>query len=457
MASLELHRTGKLSNFSIIRALLVVGVPIMVSLFGRNMLTLVDNLMVGHLDNASVAVAGVAMAAMLWMLTFRFNTGISTALNSLLAQDIGRQDIDSISAHLISGILLTLIIPCSLTILITFLIEPILYSLNVSKEVVRISASYFRTFAPFTVPGFLMFTFSSYYRALGRSDIPMWLDVISIPLNIALDYSLIYGKFGLPRFGVRGAALGSGITILTEFLALLLLYMSSRIPQVPLSISSLKFPSIIKASIEVIKLALPATLEGLTMSIAQFAVVYLISDLGPTALGAYRLTIRFQGILILLATGFSVSSTTVVGQLIGMKRWEEAKRAGWYSSLLSTSTGLTIAVIMWILAPILAKISTSDIQLASELGVSIRWILPAVVLFDAINPLMGALKGAKDTLSPFLLTLFGRLFIRIPLIFILRTYFRSIGLGAVWTAFIIDNLVRIVIGVYLWSKRRLYT
>ncbi len=431
-----------------------VAFPIMIGMLGRSLQLLIDNLFVGHLEKPEVAVAGVAMASLIWMLAFRLELGIGIALNSLLAQAIGRGDKADISRLFYVGLMITVLLASILSLSFSLGIGWFLKMLEVPRAVISVSETYFRTLAPFMIPSFAIYTTYSYYKALGRSDITMWLDLAAIPLNVLLDYALIFGRLGFPKLGVAGAAIGTGISIIFKLALFTAMLTLRRIPFPQLTPIAFKPKVLLKTAAEIVKLALPASLEGLVVSLSQFIIVRLLSDLGAVGLGAYRLTIRFQGVLILIAVGFSVGTTTVVGQLIGMRRLKQAKLAGWYGSLLSLLLGLAIGVVLWVFAPQLGRLITNSKELAMEISRSIRLILPAVLLFDFINPLMGSLKGSKDTLSPFMLTLISRLGFRVPLIYLLRR-FLHLGLEAVWMVFIIDNVLRAGIAIWLWYNKDL--
>ena len=437
----------------LLKAFAFVGFPVMASLLGRSLLTFLDNVFVGHLPRADVKVAAVATASLLWMVNFRLALGLTTAVTTLVAQKVGEEDYEEAERYTLAGIVGNLLGPGAITLLIALFSYKFFSFLRLPHEVLALAVRYFEIMAIPSVIGYGLFALAGYYRGKGLTQIPMYFDFLGLILNAILDYVLIFGKFGAPRLGIIGAAIGTSAAILIRG-GLLLLATQLKLIDGPNLGKYKEIPlnEMISKVKEIYLLGIPASLEGLIMSGSQLIVIYLIAPMGALIIATYRLTIRLQGILFLLGIGFSVANNSIIGQLYGMRKFQHLRRAGWCGALSSGGLSLIIGALMFAFAPQVASLITSNEALREAIAWSIRWIVPAVVLFNVIYPLSGALKGTGDTRTPLKIMFVTRLLLRIPAIYITLTYLGG-GLREIWMIINGDNLIRFVWYALAWKNR----
>ena len=84
-------------------------------------------------------------------------------------------------------------------------------STDLPKDAIGPGRDYFQTRMAWSLPTLLTWSVAEYLRSVGKTRIPMAVDLLVHPLNIVFNWMLIFGNFGMPELGARGAALGTGL------------------------------------------------------------------------------------------------------------------------------------------------------------------------------------------------------------------------------------------------------
>ncbi len=93
-----------------------------------------------------------------------------------------------------------------------FSINPILNAMNLEYDVRYVAKSYLVSISIGVIPLFIYNTLRSFIDALGKTKVSMFITLMTLPINLILNYLLIFGKLGFPEFGGIGAGIASAIT-----------------------------------------------------------------------------------------------------------------------------------------------------------------------------------------------------------------------------------------------------
>ncbi|MBQ6490832.1 MAG: MATE family efflux transporter, partial [Atopobiaceae bacterium] len=204
-----------------------------------------------------------------------------------------------------------------------------------------------------------------------------------------------------------------------------------------------------------IRISAPVAFENMVMSGALVITTRIVAPLGSVAIAANSFSVTAEGLCYMPGYGIGAAATTLVGQSIGARRKWLSRRLAWLTTGLGVAIMTLMACLMYVFAPQMIGLLTPDPAIR-ELGATVLRIEAfAEPMYAASIVASGALRGAGDTLVPFLLN-FGSLWlVRIPL----SAYLAPIaGLRGVWVAMCIELNVR---GVLLllrlrtkgWSRR----
>jgi putative MATE family efflux protein len=253
-------------------------------------------------------------------------------------------------------------------------------------------------------------------RGTGNTRVPMLVALIMNLYNVIGDYLLIFGHFGFPAMGVKGAALATGSAqLLGALLSLGYLFRHKLV--LPFSLRSM-LPLRLPVIRQVLKLSFPAGAEELTHSGSRLLTSTWITALGPIAFAANAAAVAAESFSFMPGMAFAIAATTLVGQRLGAGFPRQARDSGYWACALATAL-MSLAGILFLFFPyaIMSLFNPPEKEVL-QLGVLCLQIAAVEQPFVAITmALSGALKGTGDTKSPFQIGLISNLFVRLPLIY----------------------------------------
>ncbi len=296
------------------KAVTALSLPIAIQNLLTSSFSLVDTLMVGRLGDIQLAAAGIAgqWSWLLTMLTF----GVCSAAAVFFAQFFGEKNKQGImhiySVSLLSGLFF------SLLFLLAGFFAPgvILRVFNRTPAVVAAGTAYLKI-AVFSYPAIMLnMLLNMLLRSTGRVRLPMFVSVFTTLLNIVLDYALIFGAFGLPGLGIRGAAIAtvisawSGPSLLLVFMAVF----RDTIVFAPLkSLFGFDF-SFVK---RFFRRATPVILNETLWGLGTTAYNAIFSNMGYEYAAAVSILRTFENIAFAFMAGLTNAASVFIGQDIG--------------------------------------------------------------------------------------------------------------------------------------------
>lgn len=277
---------------------------------------------------------------------------------------------------------------------------------------------------------------SSFFTGRSETFLNMVAVVAGNVVNIVLDYGLIFGHFGLPQMGIRGAAWATNIGGLVTPAILFFMYLTRRYDEAYATRRHWRFEGELFARL--LRFGVPAGIHFF-LDIASFTVfVLLVGRMGELSLAVSNIALSINMVAFMPMVGISIATATLVGQYQGMKESAIAAKSGWtalriacfYMVLIGSTYVLLPRAYFSLFAPAEGTGWTLD-QLVDH-GRWLLWMMAAWGLFDAANlVLSGALKGAGDTRFVMWYSVLMGWFVLVPVVTVLVLYFGA-GLFAAW-------------------------
>ena len=199
------------------RALLVLGLPLIGSNVAQMALHVTDTLLMGRYG--VVELAALVISTSSWFVVFILGAGFAQAVMPLVASALGSGDETQVRRDTRMGLWLSVIYGLATYPLFWFS-GPVLLALGQQPEVAALGQDFLRIAAFGMVPALLVATLRSYLAALGRTQVVLWVTLAAVAVNLVLAWALIFGRWGAPELGVRGAAIAS---VVVQVLTLLVL------------------------------------------------------------------------------------------------------------------------------------------------------------------------------------------------------------------------------------------
>ena len=363
-----------------------------------------------------------------------------------VAHAIGANDTDQAKKLFREGLFICCITACLLAF-IGINLSPHLPSLmGADPKIWHDASSYFFIYSCAIPAMLLRVFFSNVLQCAGNTKIPSILNSLLCVFDIFFNYFLIFpareiaiGNFLIhipgANLGVAGAALGTALSEVIIPIAMFIL--AFRMPNLRFDFSFAKFSRDILKSAA--KISGPMAMEAVTMNGAYIVITSIVAPLGTVVLAADIFAIITEQICYLPGVGIAIAATTLVGQALGANRKALALKFAWSTVKCGVVIVTIMAIAMYCSAPLIFGLLTPDIAVR-KLGVKVlRIMLLSEPLFAASTVIVGALRGAKDTFIPSMITIIGEWFVLIPMALLLV---KNYGLVGVWIGICANFCVR---------------
>lgn len=438
------------------KMVLAIAVPIMIQNGITNFVGLLDNIMIGQIGTEQMS--GVAIVN---QLIFVYNLclfgGVSGA-GIFTAQYFGQKNQEGIRQTVRFKVWMVTVITL-ITIILFLTVGSNLIALYLRGEGTAESAASTLYYGKqylwimlLGLPPFMMLqVYSSTLRECGQTILPMKAGVVAVFVNLILNYILIYGKFGSPALGVRGAALATIISRYVEASIVLIHTHRHKAanPFVEGLYSTLKVPGqlVKKILIKGSPLLFNETLWAAGM--AMLAQCYSVRGLNVVAAQNISNTINNVFNIVFIALGDSVA--IIVGQLLGAGKMKEARDTDNKMIAFSVFCCTCVAAVMLLLAPFFPLLYNTNEE-ARELA---KYFIMITAVFMPQNAFLHAsyftLRSGGKTIITFL---FDSVFIWCVSVTIAFTlsHFTALPVIAVYTFVQMGDLIKCAIGFALVKK-----
>jgi len=416
-----------------LRQLMILLVPILItqcSLFG---MTFFDTMMSGHASSNDLA--GVGIGASIWMPVFTGLNGILFALVPIVAQFLGAKRTDDVPFAVIQGVYLALAMSAVVIALGAAVVTPILDCMNINAEVYRVAREFLIGISFGVVPLFLSTIFRCFIDTLGYTRVTMFITMAALPINIILNYVLIFGKFGFPRLGGVGAGYASALTYwCIAFISFYVIHQMK--PFRDYHVLSRIYPISVPAWKEQLTIGIPIGF-AIFCETSIFAVITLLmSQFNTVTVAAYQIAINFASLLYMIPLSISMALTIAIGFEVGAQRFNDARQYSYIGIGIALFMAIGCAVGLSIFRQQVAGLYTEDLDV---LKLAQDFLLYAIFfqLSDAIAaPIQGSLRGYKDVKVTFVMAFISYWIVGLPLGYVLAGYFQF-GAAGYWIGLIL--------------------
>ncbi|MBC8589680.1 MATE family efflux transporter [Wansuia hejianensis] len=399
-----------------LKSMMAIAIPIALQNLITSSLNMVDTLMITSLGEASIAAVGLANQVFFFYALINF--GIHSGSSIFISQYWGREDIPSIKRVLGFALSLSIVLGVVFTVVALFFPEFIMGILIKDLEVIKLGSDYLRIVSLSYIITGIGFAYSIALRSTGRPKVPMLVSAISFVVNTVFNYALIFGKFGFPALGVKGAAWGTVIARVVEII--FIFYVVYRdIGPLTATISELLDWN--KAFInKYIVTISPVILNETFWSLGQIMYSIAYARIGKEATAAVQLTNTIQNIFFVLVRGLANACAVMVGNKIGAGDEEGAFEYAKQFLVMSTLSGLILGVVMALTPDLTLKVFG---ELEPNLHMLARKLLIIMGLTFFIRTynstaIVGVLRGGGDTRFSMLLEMGSVWLIGVPLAFL---------------------------------------
>lgn len=413
-----------------------------------------DVIMIGWLGPQPLAAA--ALGVHFQLLFVIFGLGVVTAVGPLAAQEMGarrpRGVRRSVRQGLWAGMALTLIF-----IPVFLFSEPFILLLGQEPENAADAALYVRWMIPGIGPVLWIMVLRMFIATFGRVQVVTWVTAAGIPVNVLVNYALIFGNFGMPALGLAGAGIASSVSNIFMFVWLLV-YVVFWPPFRRFGILRRLWKADWPRFAEIFRLGVPIGITMLFEELLFTISAFLMGLVGTLALAAHAIAMQCATVSFMVVQAIGQAATIRVGLQAGRGSPVAAYRAGWVALAMGTAFMGAVGL-FYLLAPELLiraflDADTPDSDLVLALGVQFMFFAALMQVFDGGQLIAsGALRGLKDVTVPMAVSLVSYWGIGLPL-GIALAFWWDLGGQGLWAGILVGlGVAALLHSLRFWRLR----
>lgn len=425
-----------------------LAVPIFVDTLLVMTLGAADTFMLSRYSDNSVSAVGlVNQLVNLVLIVFQV---ISMATSILCSQYVGARRRDKVLQVIGISVFFNLVIGLAFSAFLYFRAGSLLEIMGIREELYGEGIAYMRIVGLFAFFQAVSLSAAAALRSVDMAKYPMITSAVVNVINILGNYALIFGKFGMPAMGVRGAAVSTVICRALSAILLLVFLYQKYIVKFP---KGLFRPVPWSELVKLIKVGIPSAGEQMSYSFAMVIVTYFINQLGNDALATRCYGQTISTFVFLFSLAFAQGGAIIIGHLVGMKKFNAAFALGRRVLRISIVVTLILSFVTACFAHRLFCMLT-DNEWIIRMGTAVMWIDILVEVGRAINFFgVNALRSAGDIYYPVTVGIVICWTVAVGLSWLFGIGLNG-GLIALWCAFFIDENTRGLIFIRRWHSRK---
>ncbi len=426
-----------LTEGSILKKLLIVAVPMLLTSLVQMLYNLTDMFWVARVDriglDPTIAVAAVGTAGYYMWFGFGLILIAKVGVSVKVSQAAGKNDAERVNSIATNGLITMAIMALLFSFYGMFFNHHFVGIFQITDgDVVDQAMRYMRIVTSAGLAFFLVNMFNGVYDGLGKTINTFYIAGSGLVLNMILDPIMILG-LGL---GVQGAALATAFSQTVVLIIYLIIYHSSKRPAI-LSFKKYLSPKVIK---EIFVLGLPVGIQSMLMTAISIVLGIMVAQYGPSIMSVSRIGSQIEALSWMIASGFQVALAAFVGQNVGAGQYARVKDGYVTSMKVLIPYGLAINGLLFFGAKPLFSLFI-DSQPTLDQGITYLRILSVSQLFMILDMVTaGAFNGFGKTYIPSAIQMFGNA-IRIPLAMGLSTIMIP-EVNGIWWALNISSVFK---------------
>lgn len=436
------------------RASLWLGWPLILTNLSQAALTATDVILIGRLGPDMLA-SGV-LATSFYHTIMIFCMGLVAAVMPMVAMELGRNRhaVREVRRTVRQG-LWTAILICIPFWILLWNAEVIFLALGQRPDIAARSVSLMHTLQWALLPYLGYIVLRSFLAALEK---PLWtllVALMAIVFNALAAWALIFGHFGMPELGLRGAGIATTLSSWMMFLGLaFIIVKQQKFRRYAL------FGRFWRADwprfLDLWRLGLPMGLTFVFESSIFYAAVLMMGKIGPSALAAHAVAIQIAGLSFMVPLGFGQVATVRVGRAYGASDAQGMYYAGW----IAYGLGVGFMSIMGLLITFFPHFFISGfLNMHDPANIPVIQLATTLLVLAAVFQIVdgaqviasGMLRGMRDTRIPMYLAFIGYWGVGLPMGYVLTFWF-NLGAQGIWIGLAAGLAIVSVLMTIRWVK-----
>ena len=435
------------------RAILVLGLPLIGSHLAQMLLHVTDMVMMGWYGVTELA--AVVIASSSFFVIFILGAGFAQAVMPMVASAIGRGDEVQVRRDTRMGLWLSIAFGVLIYPLFWWS-ELLLLGLGQKPEVAALGQDFLRIAGLGMIPALLVMVLKSYLAALKRTQVVLWVTLAGVGVNIAFGWALIFGNWGLPELGVRGAAIAS-VAVQGLTAGALAIY-AAWLPELRHFRLFQRFwrPDWQALGL-VFRLGMPIGLTSLAEGGMFQASALMMGWIGTVELASHGIALQAAALTFMVHLGLANATTVRTAHAAGAGDRAGLRLGGKVAIALSMGFAMvTVTAFLALPRPIISLFLDGNNPESAQIVAYGTALLAVAALFQVVDALqvmaLGLLRGVKDTRAPMWIAVLSYWVVGIPTSYLLAFKAGYGGVG-LWLGLVVGlSVAAVLLMVRFWGR-----
>lgn len=435
---------NKMGIMPVGKLLITMSLPMMISMVVQALYNIVDSVFVSRVSED--ALTAVSMAFPLQALCIALGAGMGVGVNALLSKSLGAKDNDMVNKSALNGLFMTFVSYLVLLVIGIFAVKPFYMIQTDSADIIQYGTDYLSVICCFSFGMFFQFTFERLLQSTGRTFQTMITQTVGAVTNIILDPIFIFGYFGVPAFGVKGAAIA---TVIGQIIASVLALIMNIKVNTDIDFSLKGFKPDIKIIGMIYKVGLPSIIMQSIGSVMVFCLNKILIVFSSTAVAVFGVYFKLQSFVFMPVFGLNNGLIPIMAYNYGAKKKDRMIKTIKCGLLIAFSI-MSVGMVVFELFPdaILALFEASDNMLAMG-KVALRTIAIHFPVAAICIVLGSAFQALGNAVYSMFVSIARQLVVLIPVAYALS---KLGNVNYVWWCFPIAEIMSLTITVIFFIK-----
>jgi putative MATE family efflux protein len=434
---------------NILKQVIGFSLPLLIANFLQSFSGIINIIWIGRmLGPSSIAAVTISMPIVFFLISGII--GLNIATNVIVAQVYGSKNMKLMEKVFANSLMTNLFLCLVISIFSIFFSGKLLDMINAPKEIKPEAQSFFIVVLIGLVFQFTYNWYSGALRGLGDSKTPLYILIVNTILNFIFVPIFIIGFGPIPKLGIVGAAIAN---ILSSFLSLLALYFYTIRINPFFNIQKWDFTVDWKIIKKVFTIGIPASLQMVIVSFAGTVISYLVNKFGTNIIAAYGIGMQTDQLAFLPAMSIGIAISSMVGQNLGIGKYDRVKKIFHYSVTLSLIISFIFFIVIFFFPKQIASLFTKNTDVIGYAVGYLKIVSFTYICFALIFALQGIVRAAGDTLAMLILTIITVVIFRLPLAYFLSEH-TSLRQNGIWVSILISTVAAVVLNYLYYINGR---
>ena len=410
-----------------------LALPIIIGELAQMALHVIDTAMVGAISYKQLAAAALVVNAM--NIPFVLGIGMTISVSQMVSMAHGRRDAPLVSHYFFNGFILCAITAIVISLSLVFGKNILLY-LGQDPEVVELALPFMKLMGLSIIPMLLFMTLKQFTDGLEYTRTAMLISLAGMPVNILLNWLLIYGNWGFPRLELVGAGWATLVTRSIMFIVLALIILRHATFKKYMAVSRRQWKIRKKTMGELLHIGVPSSLQ-IGMEAGAFAVSgIIIGTISAIAQASHQIALSCASFTFMVSMGLAQAGSIRVSNAFGRSDWPKISLIGKSTLIVALLYGTFCAICFALFRNQLPKFFNDNGDVLKMAGMLI--IFAAIFQISDSTQAIGAglLRGIKDVKYPTVMIAIAYWVVGLPAGYVLAFHFKM-GASGIWLGLII--------------------